>query len=178
MPQKKKPKKKVSSFYASRKWKSKYVDKAVMKMKPDEAGSDSDIGIESILKNTQNDVWCIRACGVVKIWRKLSLRWWFVKHKREKDSCCKKITKRRHFPFEEKLVSVVWRSTLASAWLVALYLYNLSTSQKSNMKIRKDWAVRLNPLVNVNSIRWKKLRKTSKVCPSWQQDLHRLEIDI
>ena len=52
-----------------------YINKTVMEMKPDEAGTDPDIGRERFLKHILDNVQYIRACGRIKRWRKLSLRW-------------------------------------------------------------------------------------------------------
>ena len=46
-----------------------------MEMKPDEAGTDANIGQESILKHLPNYVGYIRACGRIKKGGKLSLSW-------------------------------------------------------------------------------------------------------
>ena len=50
-----------------------YVNKAVMEMKPDEAGANANIGHKSIHKNVTYNVRNIRAALTVKVWSELSL---------------------------------------------------------------------------------------------------------
>lgn len=52
-----------------------YIDKAVMEMKPNKAGTNSGIALQRIVDDTTDDARHVWTCFIIKCWGKLSMRY-------------------------------------------------------------------------------------------------------